>query len=992
MIAPRVTRLLRVPDLRTFRRVVSDLCREGGIADVRRRAVILPSHAAAEQLRRGLEDDARATGARAIVLPHLVTRAEWFDLLLPALQGARPQLTGIERDVLLGAAAQEAVEAGAVPPFTLRPGLVATMLDFYDAVRRHLRTVDDFERVATTELERDADTDRGAARMLEQTRFLVAAFRGYQSALDARGVADEHVARRALLDAPSSPLTHVVITVGDRAGDPAGLWPADFDVLTRLAGLERLDVVATERELASGLLPRLRNWLPGLDEVIEAAGPSHAAPRIVVPADPAGSVFWRFRDREEEMAAAARRIKAAARAQPDRPLSRTAVVYKRPLPYVYLARQTWPSAGVPFQAFDALPLAAEPYAAVFDLVAACVDTDGSRSALVALLRSPHLRVDADGAALTAGAVAELDRALADGRYLAGPADLRRLVETWSGAAEPDGQAALRRSASRRLARAGRAALSVVDALVALRLDAPPAHHLDGLLAFLMAHEPRPNAAHPLRERHLRARAAVLQALTGLRHAHARLDDRPRPFADTMAAVRRRIERQTFSPRHGSSGVQLVDARAARFGSFETLHLVGLTDREWPESPDRNIFYPPAMLSHLGWPAEADVRASERAIFEDLVHAAGLDVIVSTITLEDDAIVEPSPFLEDLTQSGLTVTREPPAPTARIFTHEAVLVDPIEPGALADEAAAWLTLRDSRSPSAEPRFHGQADPARTARYKVSAIDQYLACPFVYFASQVLRLDEEPDDEESLGPKAQGRFVHAVLEAFFLAWQGRGRGAITADTLEDARALFTDIVDVQLASLPESDAALQRTRLLGSPVAPGFGDVVFLAEAVRDREAPIVERRMEFTLDGPTTLRAGDRTREIVLAAKADRVDLLADGTFRVIDYKLSKAPNLKHVAQLPAYAAAVRQRLDGYQGRQWQAADAAYIAFGKGGRYEPLTSNAAQLDAVLAAGEARLVDAVERIERGEFPPAPAEKRRCRTCAFSPVCRKDFVDDE
>ena len=63
------------------------------------------------------------------------------------------------------------------------------MLDFYDAVRRHLRTVDDFERVAITELERDAESDRGAARMLEQTRFLVAAFRAYESPLDAAGPA-----------------------------------------------------------------------------------------------------------------------------------------------------------------------------------------------------------------------------------------------------------------------------------------------------------------------------------------------------------------------------------------------------------------------------------------------------------------------------------------------------------------------------------------------------------------------------------------------------------------------------------------------------------------------------------------------------------------------------------------------------------------------------------------------------------------------------------
>jgi RecB family exonuclease len=130
----------------------------------------------------------------------------------------------------------------------------------------------------------------------------------------------------------------------------------------------------------------------------------------------------------------------------------------------------------------------------------------------------------------------------------------------------------------------------------------------------------------------------------------------------------------------------------------------------------------------------------------------------------------------------------------------------------------------------------------------------------------------------------------------------------------------------------------------------------------------------------------------LAAKADRIDLFADGTFRVIDYKLSHAPDLKHVVQLPAYAAAARQRIDGRRGRAWRVADAAYLSFGRGDHYEPLAANAARLDAALAAGEARLVDAVGEIERGAFPVAPAEPHRCRYCPFAGVCRKDYVRDE
>ena len=42
---------------------------------------------------------------------------------------------------------------------------------------------------------------------------------------------------------------------------------------------------------------------------------------------------------------------------------RAAVVFQRPLPYLYLAGHLFPSAGVPFETRDTFPLAAEPFAA-----------------------------------------------------------------------------------------------------------------------------------------------------------------------------------------------------------------------------------------------------------------------------------------------------------------------------------------------------------------------------------------------------------------------------------------------------------------------------------------------------------------------------------------------------------------------------------------------------------------------------------------------------
>jgi RecB family exonuclease len=977
VITPRLTRLVRVPDLASIRRVIVDRATEGTLADIRRRAIIVPSHTGAEQLRRTIEDHQLRAGPCALVLPSLLTRDDWRSGLYDDLPRPQRGVDGFEREVLLQAAARAAIADGVRPPFTVRPGLITAMLGFYDGVRRHGRTVSDFERVALTALERDIDTDRGAVRMLEQTRFLVAAFRRYEALLADRGVLDEHGLTVAALAAPASRFSHVIVAVGDRAGDASGLWPSDFDLLTRVAGLSRLEVVATHAVLAAGFLERLRRWLPEHEDVAEEPLEWQPAPRLAAPAE-GDAVYWRARDREEELAGIARQAKRDHRRHPEVPLCRTAVVFKRPLPYVYLARQIFSSAGVPHQAFDALPLAAEPYAAALDLVFDAVDSGFARTALLGLLRSPLFVYRVGGRPIAPAALAQFDRQLSEARYLAEPAALARFARE--------------RSSSPDLRRAACAAAAVADELASLSAAGPPTAQLDTVIRFLDAHDRRPRGPSPVVERHLRVRSAVLAALARLREAHARFDDAPRPLADTVASVHRWIEQQTFAPRQGGTGVQLLDADSARFGEFDTIHLVGLTQQEWPESVARSIFYPASMLKDLHWPEDADVRTAERARFEDLLHAAARQVRVSTITLEHDSLVEPSPFLDDLARSGLVVERAPLATEARIFAAEAVLRDPQRPDVLGAPASAWLALRRGRTPADDRRFHGQGDAAPSAKYRVSTIDQYLACPFVYFSTRVLRLAEEPEDEEALGPRAQGTLVHEVLQAFFEAWQGRGGGAITAANLDDARAQFSAIAEERLARLPATDAALQRTRLLGSPVAEGYGDIVLSAEAEREAGVPVMERLLEFPLDGETVFRSGETARTVRLAAKADRVDLLADGTFRVYDYKLSRAPNRLHVAQLPAYAAAARQRLEGRHGRSWRPSDAAYISFGKGSHYEPLAGDATGFAEALAAGEARLLRAVDGIEKGAFPPAPAEEYRCSYCAFSGVCRKDYVRDE
>ena len=194
-----------------------------------------------------------------------------------------------------------------------------------------------------------------------------------------------------------------------------------------------------------------------------------------------------------------------------------ALVVRQPLPYVYVAREVLRSAGIPCQMFDALPLAAEPYAAALDLVVSCVSANFARGPAIALLRSPHFRFE--------GATPREDRRARSRAQ-------RRGLSRRCRVARRDDAFLARRSCS------GPSAASCCRC----GADAPLASHLDTLLAFLAG------AREPAVRRTIRfasvssARARPSSGtLTALRDAYARFDSSPVDF-DTVAAARAALDR------------------------------------------------------------------------------------------------------------------------------------------------------------------------------------------------------------------------------------------------------------------------------------------------------------------------------------------------------------------------------------------------------------------------------------------------------------------
>ena len=980
MITPRTTRLLRVRDLQQFRNLLVDLSTEGESFATRDRIVVVPTHTASVHLRRTIEKRCFSE-KKAIIFPEFVTRNQLIECFASRLTTISRTLTILEREVLMSVACRSVEQGGTVPPFQLRSGLVAEILKFYDSLQRCLTNVETFERLLLSTLQSKISIDRGAERLARQTKFLASVFVEFEQLCLNTGALDEHMVRHAILEQPTrKPWNHVIVAVRDNAAEPGGLWSSDYNLLARVPGLKKLDVVVTENCLSGNLHHRLHEQLPGIEDIRIVTDKSEEKIPAIVTKN--GLLVQTSRDREEEVSNFSRWVKQLARATSHSiSLDHVGLVVPRPLPYMYLAQTVLRSASIPSQMFEALPLAAEPYAAALDLVLTFVTSGYSRTSAIKLLRSPHFHFNYDGKPVNPLSVDALNLALREINYLGGFSTLESIVKSWKTTKNTN-------SICVSPIPAGKLVLNLAKQLLPITEPGAPAAHLDVLLQFLARNGTVPVSSDDLRTRHLRVRVSIISVLTALRDAYSLHDERPNNFIELDRTIRRWIESHTFSPRRDQAGVCLVDAESAAFGNFSSVQLAGLIDGEWPNRPRRNIFYSPGLLREFGWSSEKDRIDGARALFRDLLRLPTNNLVVSNFLLEDDVIVSGSPFLDELETTGFQTVEESTTSSPRIFEIEALTLEPICIQGISANAREWIDLRLQVDPS-NLAYHGNIQGYSVTMYSPSALERYQDCPFQFFSSEVLKLEEPPEDHLMMSHRERGRFIHEVLQCFFQAWDQLGIKVMTPERVGEARDLFAKIAKPLLDRLPEAEAVIERMHLFGSAVAVGIVDRIITIEILRPSE--VQSRLLEYPLEGTFTLGVDDG-RTVPLRGVADRIDLLNGSRLRIIDYKSGNSPILSRALQVPVYALCAVERLKERDETSWAVDTAAYVAFGQPEPFSPVVSvEKTDTGKALLAARNRVFTVVDNIEQGVFPPSPFKKSLCRYCAFTEVCRKDYVSD-
>ena len=410
----------------------------------------------------------------------------------------------------------------------------------------------------------------------------------------------------------------------------------------------------------------------------------------------------------------------------------------------------------------------------------------------------------------------------------------------------------------------------------------------------------------------------------------------------------------------------------------SIHVPVAVDTEWPERQRRNIFYTAGLLKSLGWPQEQDDARAQQGAFRDLLRLAARSVHLHAFQLEGDALVGPSPAVE--LARGMASSPAAPEPPRATFTDELLMIERPPAGGLGEDAAAWLDLRGRRPLLSDPRYAGFVGPrpARSREPRESFVD----CPFKFFAEDCLGCRSV----SGRGCRPQrGTLVHVVRRVLPGVAANRprhDRGRIAAGGAGSVRSPDRDALSNSQAdrALEKRGCWVHRSRT---------GRRVFELEADSGGGSSIGSLN---SLEGPFTFPRlhGLAQRVVEIRGKADRIDVFANGELRVVDYKLSKLPDRDTSIQIAVYAWAVQQALEARDGRSHVVTNAMYLAFGderqSEGRLD--TPGAATVGTIMARAS-DFAAAIDRIEAGEYPPAPLRPADCQWCRYAGVCRKEYA---
>lgn len=411
------------------------------------------------------------------------------------------------------------------------------------------------------------------------------------------------------------------------------------------------------------------------------------------------------------------------------------------------------------------------------------------------------------------------------------------------------------------------------------------------------------------------------------------------FVEWRAFFSLQLESAPFIAASDDRRVVMLPLNGTRLRSFDAVLMVGCDAANLPSQPNETLFFANAVRRELGLATRESRQRQQLRDFAEVL-CANKEIILSWQTHKDGEPNAVSPWIERL---QLTLER---CGTNKL-PHHRVEIAP-------QTLTAWMSCM--ATPSAP-----QLTPAKLS---ASGYNSFIACPYQFFATRMLRLSGLDELSDMPGKRDYGGWLHQILKTY--------HEAILADDKQERdvliRAISTKVFDQELGK----NAAALGYYARWQKVIPAYLQWASAREQ-QGWKFVIGEEWFERILqwdDG-----------EILLHGRVDRIDENASGERAVLDYKTSSQSVLKSKLkdgedqQLPFYGLLLNTAVE----------SASYVALeltkDKTGAAEAPAYT--QWQQVL---EQHIAGNMRAIKRGAPLPSNGIESVCQYCEVRGLCRK------
>ena len=474
-------------------------------------------------------------------------------------------------------------------------------------------------------------------------------------------------------------------------------------------------------------------------------------------------------------------------------------------------------------------------------------------------------------------------------------------------------------------------------------QAPPAEWARRLAALPLAPPPDPALAPgPGAVRIARTDAAAIRLISSALQACARLmDEAPLTLEAFWAQAGPSLASATVRPPDGRrDAVHVMDVYEARQWELAAVFVCGLNEGQFPGRPRTSALLGDGLrlrLRQQGFPLLLD---ADREMEEDFLFRVATTRATRSLTLScslhdaGGAPLLPSFILDEL---GLSPASARP-----------LLIQPARPVAPARRA-------NLQAPEILDAIRAAHRP-----FRPTWIEDYLQCPFRFFARWTLRLRENPaPPEQRLTPALIGGVMHQAIHQ----WHSQGG---------------------RLAAIL---ARCWRKALAEHRVPPTWRNEInwlLLERSARFYEAKGgAEPGWSVSTELELTVQSGD----FQFKGRADRVDRHQDGRARVLEFKFVGSTGLKKrkdrlesglLIQAPLYALALEQS-------RFTPVGYSIVAL-RGDTQAVSIDHPDEVRAGMDRAAVLAATAAFQITQGDIRVMPADEELCRHCPFQDACRK------